>query len=58
MRSIELSDKEMTYLLLALRKYEEVLSNVSDDEVGDSIGDLLIVQALRKKIKSVKDQTE
>lgn len=58
MRSIELSDKEIAYLLLALRKYEEVLSNVSDDEVGDSIGDLLIVQALRKKIKGVKDQTE
>lgn len=56
MRPIELSDHELAYLLLALRKFEESLMTVSEDDDGDSINDLLMVQSLRKKLKSFRAQ--
>lgn len=54
MTELEFTDREMTYLLVALRKYEESLLALEDVEAGDSVSDLLIVQALRKKIKAAK----
>lgn len=39
-----------------IRKYEELLLNVTDEEMRDALGDLLIVEALRKKIRNIKDQ--
>ncbi|MBS4053096.1 MAG: hypothetical protein KGZ69_18110 [Methylomonas sp.] len=58
MATLEFTDREMTYLLVALRKYEEILLALEDDEAGDSVSDLLIVQALRKKFKAAKDGTD
>ena len=55
MKTLEFSDREMTYLLLALRKYEEKLQTRDDDEpMGDDLQDLIIIQALRKKIAAAK----
>lgn len=54
MTKLEFTDREMTYLLVALRKYEESLLASEDEEAGDSVPDLLIVQALRKKLKAAK----
>ena len=54
MTKLELSDRETTYLLVALRKYEESLLVIEDEEAGDSITDLLVVQALRKKVNEAK----
>lgn len=58
MSSIDLSDREISYILLALRKHEEMLLAVSDEDEGDSINDLLIIQALRKKLKSHRQQPD
>ena len=58
MTKLEFSDQEATYLLVALRKYEEALMASEDDEVGDSVNDLLVIQALRKKIKDAKTRAE
>lgn len=54
MTKLEFTDREMTYLLVVLRKYEESLLASEDEEAGDSVPDLLIVQALRKKLKAAK----
>lgn len=54
MTKLEFTDREMTYLLVALRKYEESFLASEDEEAGDSVPDLLIVQALRKKLKAAK----
>jgi len=58
MKPLELSDSEVAYVLLALRKLEEALLTVSEDDEGDSINDLLIVQSLRRKIKTAREQTD
>lgn len=54
MTNILLSDNEITYLVLSLKRYEAQLLDVDEDEVGDSVNDLLIVQALREKLQSAK----
>jgi len=46
----------MAYLLVALRKHEEALLASEDEEAGDTVTDLLVVQALRGKIKEAKDR--
>jgi len=58
MTKLELSDRETTYLLVALRKYEESLLAAEDEEAGDSIADLLVVQALRKKVNEAKGRAD
>jgi|JI102314A1RNA_FD_contig_41_1915173_length_345_multi_1_in_0_out_0_1 hypothetical protein len=58
MKPIEFSDNEVAYVLLALRKLEEALLTVSEDDEGDSINDLLIVQSLRRKIKTAREQPD
>jgi hypothetical protein len=58
MTELEFTDRELTYLLVALRKYEESLLALEDDEAGDSVSDLLIVQALRKKVKAAKGSAD
>ena len=58
MTKLELNDRETTYLLVALRKYEESLLVTEDEEAGDSITDLLVVQALRKKVNEAKGRAD
>ncbi|MGN2247653.1 hypothetical protein ACFWZ3_13280 [Frateuria sp. GZRR35] len=51
MRTIELTEKESAYLLVALKQYETRLLSVGEGEMADRAGDLIFVQALQRKIK-------
>ncbi|HEY0684005.1 MAG TPA: hypothetical protein VGD45_16865 [Steroidobacter sp.] len=54
MKAIELSEKEITYTLIALRRYEKALLEQDDEEMGDTLTDLLMVQSLIKKLSAAK----
>lgn len=54
MSAIEFTDKEMTYLLLALKKYEAQLLAFDEEDMEDRTTDLIFVQALQQKIKDSK----
>ena len=58
MFKLEFNDREMAYLLVALRKYEEALLASDEEEAGDAVTDLLVIQALRRKIKEAKDRAD
>ncbi|MGN6281286.1 hypothetical protein [Frateuria sp.] len=51
MRTIELTEKESAYLLVALKQYETRLLSLGEGEMADRAGDLIFVQALQRKIK-------
>lgn len=54
---LELSDRELTYLLIALRKHEKVLRDIEDeDEMPQAHDDLLMIQYLIDKLKAAKVQ--
>lgn len=55
MIKIEFSNKELTYLLLALKKYERELLSTDDEDMEDSVNDLLIIQGLQIKIASQRN---
>ncbi|WP_097458645.1 hypothetical protein [Mangrovitalea sediminis] len=54
MKTIEVSDKELNYLLIALRNQEQILAREEDETMEDALADLLIVQALINKLTAVK----
>lgn len=54
MSAIEFTDKEMTYLLLALKKYEAQLLAFDEEDMEDRTTDLIFVQALQQKVKDSK----
>lgn len=54
MKTLELTDKELTYLLLALKHYEAELLSRDEEDMEDAVTDLLFVQSLRKKVTTVK----
>lgn len=54
LKTIEVSDKELTYLLIALRNQEQILVREEDETMEDALADLLIVQALINKLTAVK----
>lgn len=54
MKSIEVTEKELTYLLISLRKYEEKLLASDEEEMEDTLTDLLFVQSLIAKLKQAK----
>jgi hypothetical protein len=58
MYKLEFNDREMAYLLVALRKHEEALLASEEEEAGDAVTDLLVIQALRRKIKEAKDRAD
>jgi len=54
---VDLSDRELTYLLIALRKHERALREVEDeDEMPQAHEDLLMIQYLIEKLKAAKLQ--
>jgi hypothetical protein len=55
MKNIEVTAKEITYLLISLRKYEESLLNSDTEEMEDATTDLLFIQSLITKLKAVKE---
>lgn len=54
MKNVEFSDKEITYLLIALRKYEAQLLADESEEMEDAATDLIFVQALTARLRTVK----
>ena len=54
LKTIELSDKELTYLLIALRNQEQILAQSSEETLEDALVDLLVVQGLIDKLTAVK----
>jgi len=51
MSPIEFTDKELTYLILALKRYEAQLLSFDDEDMEDRTTDLLFVQSLQQKVK-------
>jgi len=54
MKSIDLTEKEITYLLIALRKYEEKLLSSDEEEMEDTTTDLIFIQSLAAKLRAAK----
>jgi hypothetical protein len=54
MKAIQLSEKEITYTLIALRRYEQALLADEDEEMGDTATDLIFVQSLIDKLNTAK----
>ncbi|CAM0999582.1 MULTISPECIES: hypothetical protein [Rhodanobacter] len=54
MSALEFTDRELTYLLLSLKKYEAQLLLSEDEDMGDSVTDLLFVQALMKRLRQAQ----
>jgi hypothetical protein len=53
MKTLDFTDKELTYLLLALKRYEEELLSRDEEDMEDTATDLLFIQSLRKKVVAV-----
>lgn len=49
--TIELTHRELTCLLLALREYEARLLSFDGQDMQDRTADLLFLQSLRQKLK-------
>lgn len=56
MKNLEFTEKEITYLLISLRKYEEKLIMDESEDMEDAATDLLFVQSLITKLKAAKSQ--
>lgn len=54
MKAIQLNEKEITYALIALRRYEQALLAEDGVEMGDAVSDLLFVQSLIKRLGDSK----
>lgn len=54
MKEIQLSDKEITYTLIALRRYEKALQEEEGEDMEDAATDLIIVQGLISKLSAAK----
>jgi hypothetical protein len=52
MNTFNFTDKEVNYLLLSLKRYEKQLLANEDEEMEDTVTDLLFVQHLQKKLKT------
>lgn len=52
--SVEFTDKELSYLLAALKKYEGALLATDSEEMGDAVGDLICIQALVARVMALK----
>ena len=50
----QLSDKEITYTLIALRRYEKALQEEEGEDMEDAATDLIIVQGLISKLSAAK----
>jgi hypothetical protein len=54
MKAVEFTDREIAYLLLSLKRYEAHLLASEGEDMEDATNDLLFVQALAKKLRSVQ----
>jgi hypothetical protein len=54
--TLNLTDTEVAYLLISLKRYEAQLLASEDEDMEDGVTDLLFVQALQKKLKGAAEQ--
>jgi len=54
MKNLDFTDKEITYLLISLRKYEDNLLAIESEDLEDTTTDLLFIQSLITKLKASK----
>ena len=54
--TLNLTDSEVAYLLISLKRYEAQLLASEDEDMEDGVTDLLFVQALQKKLKGAAEQ--
>lgn len=55
MKNLELTEREITYLLLSLKKYEAQLLESSDEDMEDTATDLIFIQSLQEKLKQLQE---
>lgn len=55
MKTVDFTDREMTFVLLSLKKYETHLLESEDEDMEDSLTDLLFIQSLQKKLNALKN---
>lgn len=53
-RTLDVSERELTYLSLALKHFENKLFADMGEEVSDALDDLLMVQWLQRKLVALK----
>lgn len=56
MINVELSGKELTYLLLSLQRYEQALLEQEGEDMENAATDLIFVQSLSSKLKAASFQ--
>lgn len=54
--TLNLTDAEVGYLLISLKRYEAQLLASEDEDMEDGVTDLLFVQALKKKLQTASAQ--
>ncbi|CAH0173554.1 hypothetical protein SRABI118_01055 [Massilia sp. Bi118] len=54
MKTLDLTDKEISYLILSLKRHEKALLEAEQEDMEDSVTDLLFVQGLQKKLQALK----
>ncbi len=55
-KNVEMSNKELTYALIALRKYEKELLEMDAEPMEDAGNDLIFIQALIERFKEAKSR--
>ena len=58
LKSVEMNNKELTYALIALRKYETELLEIEAEPMGDAVNDLIFIQALIHRFNEVKSRPQ
>lgn len=54
MKNLDFTDRELTYILISLRKYEEKMLSDEAEDMEDTATDLLFVQSLISKLKAAR----
>ena len=57
-KTVEMSNKELTYALIALRKYEKELLETEAEPMEDAGNDLIFIQALIERFKEAKARSQ
>jgi hypothetical protein len=55
-KTVEMSNKELTYALNALLKYEKELLETEDEPMEDAGNDLIFIQALIARFREAKNR--
>jgi hypothetical protein len=53
-KSVELNNQQIAYLILSLRHYERKLLDAKGEDMEDAANDLLMIQGLIRKLQEVK----